>query len=577
MAPAPDRRPVPLGSPPDTRPTVIDRFDVELSTHGALRPGEPLRLTARVTAALATADARMELTLPDLEAAKLTRRIAGGLRDAGTPPPGIVGRELPPAAAWRGPLREGQSIAISTTVRILEPGYYRAVATVVRLSSEPDSARGAMVRSTAVRELWLLVDETRGSTRAARRLADLPYTVERTPGPYRRRAAAAMPIASTASSTSASAFLTNPQGWHQGAPGSYNEIAVSVAYYHPLDRMFRYAPGIPVVAELWRREPGGDRLLGGYEANTFDTGGNIFPCAPDQPDDYLVFRAELSSNVAWLADADPSAEVVATYRECGLEYFFLEVDAPHARVFLNLDRAATAASSIFGRSRSPVTVSVSSSPLVTLSRYTPSGFGGERITIAAHDVWDDYGTFVQAHEYGHAFHEKAWNGIVGRCDDAHHLTRPSSLQCADSEGIADFFSFVTLPETGIAREYGGVVAPEGTNHSTTEAYVAAVLGRLIDSAADPARPWDRVQHPGYYIGETIRTCTTNGVLPMRADGIDRLIYCLERGVDPAVRDGLFAARAGGGAITSQSSGAAVPTGWDRARIRAVWSRVLFGM
>ena len=602
---------------------VIDRFGIDLSAHGPLRPGRPIRISARVTAAVATPSARIEITLPDVEVARHITRVGRGP---------ALGTPLAATTAWEGALGAGQSREVGTVIEIAEPGYYRMVATAV-VPSGPEGglaaaapSEGPAVRNAAVEELWLLVDETRGSLHARRWLSALPDSVERAPGPYRARrrhhqapdpapgdsglTGATLlsepespdePLSDEPSPlddpsttgegtpleepspdippsprTTGGSSATTPRGWYQGSPGSYNEIAVAVAYYHPIERAFRHAGGVPVTAEVWRREAGGDRRIGGYEANTAMNGGNLFPCSPNDPDEYMVFRAELSSGVVSMPDADPSTEVVATNRECGLEYQFLESDAPYTQLFLNLSRSAAAARSVFSAGRPSIEVVIDGSFWTTASRYSPNSSAGERISIIPADVWDEYGTFIQAHEYGHAFHQRVWGGIVGGCSGSHQIDQPSSLGCAYSEGIADFFSFVTMPTTWMARNYSGVTAAYGTDRSTTEVHVAAFLTRLVDSAIDPARPWDRAQFPGRYVGETIRTCTTNGVSPARADGIDRLIYCLERGVDPRIRDAYFTSRANASRITTQASGVEAPLGWNRAIVRTLWEKVLYG-
>lgn len=568
---------------------VVDRFDLQLSAHGPMRPGAPIRISARAAANIATPLARIELALPDVE-------VGWHVQAHGRRP--WLGTPLPAAAEWEGSLGAGQAREAGTVITIPEPGYYRVVATAFTapeadLAPSSGAGAGAVMRNAAVRELWLLVDDTRGAVHASRRLAELPSDVERVAGPFRRiegrgpRAGghfapllvAPEDVDTTAGGdppTGAPATSSNPHGWLQGAPGSYGEIAVSVGYYHPLERTFRPAGGIPVFADVWRHEQGGDRWLGGYQANTSINGGNLFPCSPADPDEYMVFRADLSSGTVSMIGADPSSEVVATHRECGLEYFFLETDPPHTRVFLNLTRAADEGRRIFGASRPPIAVVIDGSPWATASRYSPGSSGGERLSIIAADVWDDYGTFVQAHEYGHAFHQRAWGGIVGSCPGTHQLDQPTSLGCAYSEGIADFYSFATLPHTWLARTFSGVTATYGTDRSTTEAYVASFLTRLIDSASDPARPWDLAQFPGRYVGETIRTCTTDGVSPARADGIDRLIYCLERTVDPIIRNAYFTSRANASRITTQQSAVAAPAGWHRSYVRSLWERVLYG-
>lgn len=608
---------------------VIDRFDIELSADGALRPGQPIRLSARVTSALATPGARVELTLPDIEVERHIRR-------TGRPP--APGERIGAAASWEGSLGAGQSREIGTVVTIPEPGYYRIVATAAARPGDSGArhatsgqlfpgaspggrtvARGAQpvagarpgapaVREVAVEELWLLIDDKLGATHGMRRLADLPEGVARAAGAFHRTrrqhfapgsASVGSPLNISLTDPAAgpasrgklpSISLTdpaagspsaplgptgNPRGWFQGSPRSSSEIAVSVRYYHPLERAFRHARGVPVTAQVWRREATGDRYIGRRRASSATDGGNLFPCSANDPDEYLLFRVELSSGALSMPGAGAPAEVVATSRECGLEYYFLESDAPHTHVFLNLTQAAAAARRIFSASRPPITVLVDPSPSAS-SGYALSRAGEERITIGVADVWDEYGTFVQAHEYGHAFHQHAWGGVVGGCLERHRIDQPSSLACAYTEGIASFFSFATMPATTVARNFSGITAMSGEDRSTTEVHVASFLVRLIDSATDPGRTWDRVQFPGSYVGETIRTCTTDGVSPARADGIDRLIYCLERRVEPIIRDAYFRSRVDASRITTQHSGVEAPAGWSRANVRTLWERVLYG-
>ena len=94
-------------------------------------------------------------------------------------------------------------------------------------------------------------------------------------------------------------------------------------------------------------------------------------------------------------------------------------------------------------SRSFIDINIAS---CSTSYYSPSE---DEITICAGSVWGDFGIFIAAHEYGHAFHKEAlWGDAGGGCPSPHFLDTESNLQCAFSEGFGDYFGAAVRPDLG---------------------------------------------------------------------------------------------------------------------------------
>lgn len=118
-----------------------------------------------------------------------------------------------------------------------------------------------------------------------------------------------------------------------------------------------------------------------------------------------------------------------------------------------------------------------------------------RFTRDGHEyVWSIHGQFTRLHEYGHAFaHDVLNHRLIGECGD-HNIWTPSDINCAASEGWADFFSEIALP---IVETSGGSRAMEeyyfhiedwrsfGPQGPETEGAVAAYLFDLVDGPGVP--------------------------------------------------------------------------------------------
>jgi len=167
--------------------------------------------------------------------------------------------------------------------------------------------------------------------------------------------------------------------------------------------------------------------------------------------------------------------------------------------------------SLFGIGRSFISIDIQN---CGNSYYSPTD---DKIVICNTDIWDDFGIFTQAHEYGHAFHEKALGGNTGGT------------------------SF------------------EG---SLIEAAYAAFLYDLTDNVSEVR---DSISAPGSYVGDLIRTCQARYVNWIRANGPDLIAYCAENAINPAT---YFTTRV---PPSSYLESASESGGWSGTRVHDNWT------
>jgi hypothetical protein len=223
------------------------------------------------------------------------------------------------------------------------------------------------------------------------------------------------------------------------------------------------------------------------------------------------------------------------------------------------------------------------------SRYSPST--DEIFIVSPEDVWEggfDWGSFVAAHEYGHAFHEKTLDGNVGSgsCPSPHFLDTESNLRCAFSEGFANYTGGATRPDLGSYyfqdymegdRAFPGCAERESTHPydciggtsyegSLIEGAYAAFLYDLTDSAVESH---DAISGPGSYVADLVRSCNVyyvNEGYWRRANGPDEMAYCAENAINP---DGYFTPR--GSVPLAYSESAVEPGDWSPSRVHSGWT------
>jgi len=228
------------------------------------------------------------------------------------------------------------------------------------------------------------------------------------------------------------------------------------------------------------------------------------------------------------------------------------------------------------------------------SYYDPNS---DQVTIQTSSVWGEWGVFTLAHEYGHAAHQRALNVIFGYgacAESGHYIDGSYNLGCAYTEGFADFHGVYTRRDAltnTFASDYNiehNVFYSSGDG-SIVEGAVAAFLYDLVDGPGDPDGAAnesdgddDAVQYPGTYVATLMRTCNITydffGFHVRSENGIDDLSYCLERQVDPAVKNSsaYFVTRPSSNEAVSASEGATEPPSWSQSAIRTLWTHNLYG-
>jgi hypothetical protein len=208
-------------------------------------------------------------------------------------------------------------------------------------------------------------------------------------------------------------------------------------------------------------------------------------------------------------------------------------------------------------------------------------------------VFNEYGTFVTVHEYGHAFHWKAIEPPASyycNAQNQHAVNVQYNFNCAFVEGFADFFSMWvagdSLVNTGSSdwalENQDWYVGKDGAQ---VEGAVAGFLYDLVDGPGDPdsytntpmeTETWDAVTYPGSYIAYTMRDCTLTSSTTTYSDlfGSDDLVYCLENSLTAKADAATF-----GSAwynYTGVQRTAAAPSGFSQPAVRRLWRANFYG-
>lgn len=259
----------------------------------------------------------------------------------------------------------------------------------------------------------------------------------------------------------------------------------------------------------------------------------------------------------------------------------------------------------FGRLRPPLVFNLVSGD----SAFYFSGV--DRVEMGVDIVWEEYGTFTIGHEYGHAYqHHALGGGAFGGCLGAHFASGAYTLKCAYSEGFADFFAAITLddrliesdgwetaienaplgpflPSIGLSPGYWCLnktvagacpIAQHTTNGGIAEFAVAGLFYDLLDSPStqnvNSGTDDDGFNYTWSWLGDVLNSCQVQeGGSWRRADGIDHVIYCMERSLGTYFADGYFPTRAVGPG--GWSAAATQPPGWSQRAFRSLWKGTMF--
>lgn len=526
-------------------PAAADRFAVQLRASGSFRPGEPVQITVTGRANLRTSDAQVRLVLPEVAAAR-----ESGWNGFHLP----MDHPLTPELAERSAMSHGQSLTRTANVVIPRPGYYQVVASLLRGSAAGDDerpARGELDQDVAHAELWLWISESGGKVTERFDPSLFPAGTWAVPGPLTpttgpRPGASAAPAADARTAARLSAAPGGARGSHAGTAGYVQSHAV---YYNNDKAAVAPIPNARAEYTIYTR---GGALVRTDKMNTDATGNSSVACYSDAGG-YGTYRYRvLLDNDRVGMETPVVLDISGDFAyDCGGAYTDQVPSTQtwgkeRAHVFVGLDQGIRNADRVFAFSRAKILVRLDGA-----QPYSTYDWNGSDMLLIdtqptapyADQIWGTYGAFVQLHEYGHGFHEKALGGVKRyySCPEPHYMETRTTLACALAEGFPDYFAVVArgsamgTMESDIER---GIYSPgstsaygvaAGTNGGTIEGAVASFLYDITDPANETH---DQTAYPGRYVVDIIRTCQVyvGGAWQLNT-GVDHLVYCFQGTID----------------------------------------------
>ncbi len=545
------------------------RFHVEVRILDALVPRKPIRfrITARAFTDVKDAESRVAFPELDLEdAATGFRRAASSER----------GHALKSSAHTS--MRAGEIRIRDTLIEFPEAGYYRIVASEIAKAANSSISEGEIWQDVNHTQQWFFVDSSGGRVTGEYQPNLISAEYRQAPGAYRRReqAVGSRRQLNQSSNTVDKPFLSSLSS----PPDGTNRRLV---YYNPDEAAWNGAPWVTVSWLFYDYQYGGPT---NGSSTTTDSDGYFFGACPSSWE-YAVGEYQLYNGRVRMGNG---GQILDQYHEGGgvdcSGYYEILVPSDPAHAYKRMTEIANASASILGYSRGQVEVEIRP---VSVSRYEdwtdkviltrPTWSSGS--TIGNDGIWGWYGAFSMGHEYGHAVHEKGLGGLPNSraCPSPHYLwTSDLNYGCAYSEGFAHFHAMLTV---GAAFNpwYSEMIAnayyQAGTDGGVWESSVASTLWHLTHDAS-----MNGAISPNYLASLMRDGCKVSnpdwGGLYKRPQGIDNLIYCVERlsPLDAVLQSKYFGSRNASSGITW--SVAAPANSPSLTAIRAVWGMGLRG-
>ncbi len=564
-----------------TEHPTVPFADIELTSTGTIRPGEPLQIEVRLTGRVQATGVRLTLERLDLPAAS---RAAN------------QGRTHTTLRDWQGGLGVAAISSIGSSITYDAPGYYRllATATAAPIGKLPD---GTHVRNLVSRTLWVFVTPEGGRLTEGwdSTVVDSAYRFEY--GAYGVRFPRPKP---------------RPAGKVEGlAMGSQATVQGSVKYVDISTQQTRGVRGgqLSVVC-LGRSSPEVLEwdLSEQPSVSSVSSTGDFTVVCPDGFEyvegEYTMkgFVSEGKGKNGAMAGSSLSVFTGTT------GHLMLVNNNTAASSFSIMEEYVPQAFTKFGTSRPSMLIWASDidgdpeSPI----NYCPMGCGGgssvEIVRMNAERAFGEEGTFVVMHEYGYGFHYVAIEPWANACSGEHFIGVASSLSCAFVEGFADFFS-AWVAGSGLTSGQGITYTDHQAEVNVERAFgdgsiiegaVAGFLYDLVDGPADPNGPQnesgtddDQVTWPGSLIVQAFQNCSlrdaSTGIWHAILDGIDQVIYCLDTpdvsppfdpqtAINPATSQRYFVT---GRLYDLISVSLFLPPTWDKTRFRQLWLFNLF--
>jgi hypothetical protein len=529
---------LPTGSPgPDevagasgTRaPRAAARFGVDVRASGSFRPGQPVQITVTAQGNLRTSDAEVRLVLPEVAALR-----AGGGERMRMP----VGQAPHPDLSERMALSRGQTVTRTANITISRPGYDQVIASVEQRSDGPADERhpdGLPTNNVEHKVVWLWIAESGGQATADFEPGRIPPGMHAVPGPL---------TPETEPRPGASEQATGPAGPRPSGMRMMSHTGIAGWVDTHATYINNDAGSTPTAIPNARYEYYIYKADGTYveTRGPFVTGADgltYTQCYTDPATgQYGRYRMRVFLDNARLALSTPIAIDVGGYfsSDCGRvmpSQATTEDAKMRSHVYVNLDRDIRRSDSFYGTQRGKITVRVEHAAYSTYEWHTTHQLVIDTSTDAIYttsQVWGNYGQFVQAHEYGHAFQyflePTVKESYYYDCPNPHHMNTSTYHGCALAEGFPDYYAVAVAGSyTGkfLTDIENGVYSPASPgNGSKTEGAVASFLYDMTDPANEAH---DVTAYAGSYVASVMRTCEVSSGSWVHQRGIDHLIYC----------------------------------------------------
>ncbi len=450
-----------------------DRVDVELRATGEFTPGATLILSSEIRGLRGTSASQLSLR------AVHAKSIDGSRKQMAT-------KNISAAS--------GSLVSHNTAVTFAAPGYYPVITSVSTSSAEEqtqDRDLGVPVSNVVTSNRWILIDKQGGridDQYDPRILDDTSrYLTEGSTGEFRPRLTPAVslspqhqPSYSAAAVSSVSTSDFNGRITYQRfdfASGAYSTQGVAGA------RVYGYCASID------------DEPVGYFDLAANAQG--IFSVDCNTPEAYRISVQGALTGLGVQVNgssnnfAGVNGSIFAS--SLGQQVDLAVINNEAAQVFVNHLRYNVNVSTMFGRSRSPITYRVSNGAAFA-TNYDP---GLDFIRIGPNSAVGRNGVINVVHEYGHAFHYVAiepWaTYFCSSPSNVHAYNQPYTTSCAFIEGFADFFAARVINSIDGSLAFGdGLHQGELEanpyrslgNGLLIEASIAALFMDLADTQAD---------------------------------------------------------------------------------------------
>lgn len=540
-------------------------FGIEFDVNQTLKPNEPILVDVTYTANFATDQADLRITLPEVESAKLSAW------DNEFKP--SVGVQFPAKLEVSRAFSQGDQISQSTAFVVEAPGIYRVHATARSGKIDPDET-DQRAQPVAHGVMWLLVDEDGG------RVLGGTFDAEAVPKGFRRHPGPFVEIdTGEAKPDQTGQMLASSQ---QQASCSSSVVCFQAYYYDHDLWTHQWVPGIGYSYSIFH-ELVSSPIHGSGHANSIGRFDAQCPSIGADASGSLNFngpRMEIlpASYVSFDFDRTDCGDFVPLYAPSNPGRLWTSM-------WYTIDRS---------RNRFPSRGQVeiyfnhpdSSDEACLYAR------GPDRIEIVSNTtrdcLWHYFGTWVVAHEYGHALHHAKMGGLPdpGNTCSPHGPGMETSLACAYLEGFANFHGVVARTTTydgfpvawpdGLPVTWVDIETNEfhdtGDDGSIDEGEVASFFFDLWDEGSETG---DNFNISGFDLAEVMDDCRVryNGAYWSDPAGIDHLIWCLEAGVDEDITDDYFTTRPSSYNQDGQNQSG---HSWDANDIRRLWLLNLYG-